>query len=235
MTAVTLDHLPGFRRRMRVDPAPGLVRAAVEDDYHCMHVVLRHDGVRITQAEGIMERAPWTTCPGAPLQLQQTFTGAALAEAAARGEKQSNCTHLYDLAILAAAHSADSEAIVYEMLVSDPVDGRNTAEIRRNGETVLTLGIERGAITAPAEIAGTPLMKLRGWIETLEPAAREAAKLLQWGAIIAHGRMIPIENQSDATRIPPNCYTFQPERAVHAVRVGKIIDFSAGDRQPLEA
>ena len=220
---------------MRVDPAPGRVRAAVEDDYHCMHVVLHHDGVRISEVEGVMERAPWTTCPGAPLQLQQTFTGTTLAEAAARGEKQSNCTHLYDLAILAAAHAADSAPMVYDMVVSDPVDGCNTAEIRRNGEPVLTLGVERGAITSPAEIAGTPLMKLRSWIESLDPPAREAAKLLQWGAIIAHGRMIPLENQSDATRIPPNCYTFQPERAVHAKRVGRIIDFSASERQPLEA
>ena len=77
-------------------------------------------------------------------------------------------------------------------------------------------------------IGDLPIKLTRG-----EP--REAAKLLQWGAIIAHGRMIPLENQSDATRIPPNCYTFQPERAVHAKRVGRIIDFSASERQPLEA
>lgn len=234
MASAALDSLPGFRRRMRVEPGQGAVRAAVEDDYHCMHVVLHHDGARIASVDAAMERAPWTTCPSAPDQLRETFVGAELAEVAARGQKQANCTHLYDLALLAAAHAGDAGPTTYDMLISDPVEGRNRAEIRRDGSAVMGWTVDKGEIVEPVAIAGIPLMKMRPWIETLEPADREAARLLQWATIIAHGRAIPLENQSDASRIPPNCYTFQPHRAVHAVRVGEIIDFSATARRPLE-
>ena len=47
----------------------GEVRSEVEDDYHCMAVVVRHDG-RVAQAvEADMIRAPWTTCPGRPTTI----------------------------------------------------------------------------------------------------------------------------------------------------------------------
>jgi len=115
MDSATLDALPGFRRRFRVTPSEGSVIAAVEDDYHCMAVTLRHDGTRVTGVESVMERVPWTTCPGAPAVLAATFTGVALTDVAARGEKKTNCTHLHDLAVLAAAHAADDEPILYDL------------------------------------------------------------------------------------------------------------------------
>ena len=68
----------------------------MEDDYHCMSVIVHHDGAVATTIESVMRRAPWTTCPGAPAQLAQTFTGVALNAFAARGEKQANCTHLHE-------------------------------------------------------------------------------------------------------------------------------------------
>jgi hypothetical protein len=39
--------------------------------------------------------------------------------------------------------------------------------------------------------------------------------------------MIPLEKQSDASRMPPGCYTFQPHRAAQAKRVGAIREFSS--------
>jgi hypothetical protein len=100
------------------------VQGEVEDDYHLMSVIVHHDGAVATTIESVMRRAPWTTCPGAPAQLAQTFTGVALNAFAARGEKQANCTHLHDLAVLAAGHAFDAAPVVYDMLVSDPVDGK---------------------------------------------------------------------------------------------------------------
>jgi hypothetical protein len=86
----------------------------------------------------------------------------------------------------------------------------------------------------PEVIAGQNLMKLRDWIVSLPPAEKEAAKLLQWGAMVAHGRARPLDQQSDASKMPPSCYTFQPEKAAVAERVGLIIDFSLDDaREPL--
>lgn len=230
---IALDALPGFRRRFRITPGEGRVQCEVEDDYHCMSVLVHHDGNNALSVEADMRRAPWTTCPGAEAKLEQTFTGAALKDFAERGEKPANCTHLYDLAILAAAHAGDGRPSVYDILVSDPVEGKRRAELRRNGKAVLAWTEVNFRIESPAELAGTSLDKLRPWIETLDPAQQEAARLLQWGNMLANGRVIPLENQSDATRMPASCYTFQPERKQMAKRVGEIKDFSEGKKQPL--
>jgi hypothetical protein len=234
LAAPALDTLPGFRRRFRVTPGPGFVRSEVEDDFHCMAVTLRHAGGVVTAVEPEMDRAPWTTCPGARAHLAQTFTGAPLEAFAERGEKPLNCTHLYDLALLAAAHAADPEPLVYDILASDPIDGRRGLELRRNGATVMRWIEENGRFIAPAGLAGRTLRKMRSWIDALAPHEQEEARLLRWGGLMAHGRSIPMADQSDATRMPPNCYTFQPDRAAKAERVGEIRDFSAGAGEPLD-
>jgi hypothetical protein len=234
MQPATLDNLPGFRRRFRITPAPGVVRTEVEDDYHCMSVTVHHrDGVT-TSIEPVLERAPWSTCPGAVDRLKQTFSGIALAAFAGRGEKRANCTHLHDLATLAAIHAFDSEPVVYDILVSDPVAARREIELRRNGQTMLRWADVAGRLVEPAELAGTTLDKLSPWIASLDPQRQEAARLLRWGAMIANGRTIPLERQSDASRMPAgNCFTFQPDVMVRARRVGEIRDFSRGAAQPL--
>jgi hypothetical protein len=234
MTSPRLDDLPGFRRRIRIVPDDGAVTAALEDDFHCMTVVLHHDGERISAVEARTIRAPWSTCPGAEPVLRDTFTGVALAEAGRRGAKQANCTHLHDLAVFAAAHADEPVPITYDVLVADPVDGASAAEIRRGGAAVLAWTLDGMTLTAPPELAGRTLFALRDWIAALPSGQREAARILQWACLIAHGRQIPLAEQSDATRMPPNCYTFQPDRAPQAMRVGAIVDFSAAGCEPLE-
>lgn len=229
MSGPLLDSLPGYRRRFIITPAPHCARSELEDDYHCMAVTVHHDGRIATRIEPVMARAPWTTCPGAVAELVATFTGTALDAFAERGAKQHNCTHLHDLAVLAAVHAHDQAGLVYDILVSDPVAGRRTAEIRRNGTPLLSLGETAGRMVAPAGAAGLALDGLRPWIDSLEPALREPARLLRWGALIAHGRTIPWERQSDARRMRPgSCYTFQPARMAEARRIGAIRDFSHG-------
>lgn len=228
------ERAPGFRRRFRIVPLPGRVVSEVEDDYHRMRVVLAHDEVVASAVEASLIRAPWTTCPGAEAKCEQTFTGVPLAAFPARREKSTNCTHLYDLALLAAAHALDDGPLVYDIHVSDPVDGRRRAEIERDGAVVLAWTDSNFRVLEPEALAGMPLNDIRAWIERLEPDVQEAARLLSWGSVIAHGRTIPLERQSDASRMPPSCYTFQPERAAVARRVGEIRDFSGGDAQPLE-
>jgi len=229
-----LDQVPGFRRRLRVTPRAGSVCSELEDDYHRMSVTLTHDGRTVTDIEPVMERVPWTVCPGAANQLRRTFTGVALADFAARGEKRENCTHLHDLAILAAAHAFDGELLVYDILVSDPIDERRRAEMRRNGATVLAWSDEKNRIVEPEELAGVALDKLRPWIETLPPERREAARLLQWGAIIANGRRRSWDQHSDARALGVGrCYTFQVQRVAAAKRIADIQDFSQGTKQLL--
>ena len=234
MPTPALDTLPGFRRRILVTPGEHWVRAEVEDDYHCMSVTVRHDGKTATEIVPVMDRAPWTTCPGAPARLIETFTGAALEDFAMRGQKKTNCTHLHDMAVLAAAHAHDAAPSVYDILVSDPTeDGLHHAEIRRDGETLLRWAHKDFRFVEPASLAGIMLTDMNAWIAELPKALKEPARMLRWGTMMANGRTLPMERQSDASRMPPTCYTFQPERAVQAKRVGKIMDFSGGAAEPL--
>jgi len=224
---------PAFHRHVLITPAARAVSAWVEDDYHHMGVTLRHDGATITCVESEMVRAPWSTCPGAVTQLSTTFVGVSIEAAAARGEKTLNCTHLYDMALIAAAHAHDAVPTHYAMTVSDAADGVRVAEITRDGVSVLRFVERAGVLAEPYGAAGKSLSQLGEWIASRDEAGREAARLLRWGAIIAHGRAIPLERQSDATRMPANCFTFQEGRKQRAVRMGRIIDFSERGR-PLE-
>jgi hypothetical protein len=215
------------------------VRSELEDDFHCMSVTIIHDGKVATAIEPVMTRAPWTTCPGAVAMLQQTFVGVALEAFAERGEKRTNCTHLHDLAMLGAAHvfdlPLDSGPLIYDILVSDPIDGKRRAELRRNGATVLSWSDNDGRMSEPAEIAGLTLDKLGPWINSLDPQQQEATRLLRWGYMVASGRSIPMEQQSDATHMRPgSCYTFQPHRVIEAKRIVEIRDFNNG-AVPLDA
>jgi hypothetical protein len=231
-----LDDLPGFRRRIVVRPEPGRVRADVEDDYHRMGVTVAHDGTTATSVQADMARVPWTTCPGAPAVLAATFTGVPLAGFVARGEKTMNCTHLHDLALLAAAHALDARPTVYDILVSDPQGGVAQAELRRGGEAVLGWTIAGWAFTAPAHLAGLTLDALGPWIATLDREGQEQARLLRWGTILAHGRATRIAGggRYDKAQLPRGqCYTFQPETAERAeYRPGTVLDFAEG-RTPL--
>ena len=224
---------PAFHRHVLVTPGEGWVSAWVEDDYHHMGVTLRHDGQVIVGVKADMVRAPWSTCPGAEYQLATTFTGVRLDEATARGEKQANCTHLHDMTLAAAAHAGDAAPTRYEITVTDAVDGVRVAEITRDGAPVLRLVERANLIEDPAEAAGKNLFQLNDWIASQDGRDREAARLLRWGAILAHGRAIPMERQSDATRMPSNCFTFQPGRKEKAQRIGAVVDFSTAARGPL--
>ncbi len=228
------DDLPGYRRRIRVTPTRGAVTAMLEDDMHCMRVTLRHTGGKVDAVEAETLRAPWNTCPDAGRQLVETFAGQPLAEVTARREKRQNCTHLHDLAVLAAAHADDEAAIEYEVLASDPVEGRRVLELRRNGDRALRWVEQDGVLAEPAAAAGQSLLTLRDWIAGLPAAEQEPARVLQWASMVAHGRTIPLDQQSDARTMPPNCYTFQPERAAVADRIAVPHDFSRGGRRPLE-
>ncbi|HEY6130869.1 MAG TPA: hypothetical protein VIV27_02565 [Halioglobus sp.] len=213
---------------------PGCVRSAVEDDFHCMRVTLHHDKTTANSVKADLVRAPWSTCPGAVAKCETTFTGIALADFPAQKVKSTNCTHLYDLALLAAAHALDDTPLVYVVFVSDPIAGERSAQLCRNGKPVLAWSDENYRITGPAELAGMKLNAMRTWIESLDPVQQEAARILSWVSLIAHGRTIPMDKQSDASRMPPSCYTFQPEQASRAVRIGGTRDFSDGTVQPLD-
>jgi hypothetical protein len=235
MSATKVDDLPGFRRRLRITPQPASVCAELEDDYHCMAVTLRHENGVIAEVQAEQDRAPWSTCSGAMAQLMESFSGAALAELPrTRDVKRINCTHLYDLAVLAAAHAHDPEPLIYDILVSDSAAQRRLIELRRNGAAVVQWVEEEGRLTKPAEIAGLTLYDMSEWIGTLDGERQEYARILRWAARVAFGRRIRLDQQSDASQMSLSCYTFQPHIRASARRVGEIREFSAGTARPLD-
>lgn len=231
----SVDQLPGYRRRIRIEPRDGAVLAMLEDDMHCMAVTLRHEGGVVTEVEAVMGRAPWTTCPGAQAKLVETFAGQKLEDVNARREKRQNCTHLHDLATFAAAHAADPRPLVYDILVSDPVDRERLLELRRDGAPVLRWRERNDLLVEPEGAAGLPLPGLRDWIATLPEDEQEPARILQWAGLVAHGRSMSLEAQQAMTAsMPASCYTFQPERIAGAIRNGPTRDFSDGSNVPLD-
>lgn len=235
MAASSPDRMPGYRRRLHVEAAQRAVVAQMEDDYHCMSVTLEHDGGQVTAVIPDMHRAPWTTCPGAPAKLVETFTGLPLTEVTARREKKQNCTHLHDLAVLAAAHAGENGGFTYDIFASDPVEDERILEIRRDGVAVLQWIERDGMLVFPETVKGLTLMTLKDWIAGLPEEDREPARLLQWAGIVAHGRTLPWERMNVPENMPPNCYSFQPERIANAVRIGKTVDFSGNGAAPLES
>lgn len=234
MFVAPVDTRPGFRRRVVVRSEPSAVAAMLEDDIHCLAVILRHDGTRVTAIEPSFPRAPWSTCPGAIDKLVETFAGLPLAEVTARRDKKQNCTHLHDMAVLAAAHAHETGEFAYDILVTDPAGGIRSLELRRDGALLHAWTEQDGVFTAPPEISGKALFSLRDWIGTLPGSVQEAARLLQWSSMVAMGRIMPMEQQSDASAMPPNCFTFQPEQAARAERHGLRRDFSDGSEVPLD-
>jgi hypothetical protein len=232
-TASDIFALPGYRRTLRVEPGAGLVRALLEDDLHAMAVDLRHDGTRVTGVTAVMDRAPWTTCPGALSVLHDTFAGVRLDEVTARRDKQANCTHLHDLAVLAAAHAGDAGPSEYAVAVSDANAGERVLEIRRDGAALHRWVEREGVLVAPAAVAGQSLMTLRDWIATLVGPARDAARLLQWAGLVAHGRSLSEDEKHAALFRQPSCFTMQRGRVENAAALAPPRDFSAGSHRPL--
>ncbi|MET1756719.1 DUF2889 domain-containing protein [Novosphingobium sp. RD2P27] len=224
--------LRGYRRCIQVVPDHGRVTALLEDDIHSMAVRLHHDGLRVNEVETFLDRMPWNTCPGAAAVLVDTFSGKPLAEVTLRTARKANCTHLHDLAVIAAQHAQDSAETIFDIRVSDPVDGLRMLELDRNGNAVLQWVEQDGQIVSPPEVAGRSLMTLRDALSAMSPEQSQAGRLLQWAGLVAHGRTIPLERQSDAMQMPANCYAFQPKRALLARRVGAVIDFTSSGLVP---
>jgi hypothetical protein len=95
--------------------------------------------------------------------------------------------------------------------------------------------LEHAKIVEPEEAAGIDLFQMNPWIGTLDEDRKEAARVLRWGTMMAHGRMMSRNYLSDSGRMPlGRCYTFQPQRIANARHIGEVKDFSRSRAQPLD-
>jgi hypothetical protein len=223
----------GFVRRVVIEPTKKVIHAHLEDDMHCMSVSLHHDDGNVFDVQATTHRAPWTTCPQAVTVLKNQFIGVRIEEIASARGKRNHCTHLWDLAQFAAYFANRDKPICIDMGVTDPVQGVREGALWFDGQQRLLWKECDLKMLEPAAVAGLGLFEMTSWLDAQEGEAAVLGRMLRWVMIVAKGRTMPLEAQSDAQRMPPNCYSFQPLQSAQATRIVNLKDFSKDGEQPL--
>jgi hypothetical protein len=189
-----------FRRRVRAEAKEGFVWAGVEDDLHHFEVELEHNGREVTAARGRAIRFPWTICPGAAERVGQ-FVGHALDARLAIDARQ-ECTHLLDLAKFALAQAVRGGTRQYDVTLPDRVQGRTTAELRRDGELIFAWQFQGFTVTAPDLFAGIDVNAAIRWPREImaDPDLLEAALMLRRGVFVSNIRAPAQADFRDGTR-----------------------------------
>ena len=229
---------PLFRRCIRLhavsQPGGALrVRASLEDDFHHFRVGLHAAAGRITALSTQAPRHPYSLCPAAGLQVQQ-LVGLPLqpqAHAMARQvDPSQQCTHVLDLAGLAAAQALRGEGQRrYDIEVPLRQGGHTRAALARDGAPLLAWELHDLDITGPAPYTGMNLrVGLARWaLANLSADDAEAALVLRRAAAISLGKGVPLDQQVHAATTG-RCFVQQAERAPKALRqVGSTWDFTA--------
>ncbi|QDX81199.1 hypothetical protein B9N43_08080 [Denitratisoma sp. DHT3] len=229
-----------FRRRLRLDAGSDQVRVELEDCNHAFRLTLRHDGERVTAVEPEAVRHPFTTCPEA-LAVIGRVVGHRLTDGAQSLRQRlvpgDNCTHLFDMTVLALAHVDDAGLTrLYEIAVDDERDGVTAARIDCDGRTVHEWRVRAHVIEQPEALAGRPFMRgFFAWAsQTFAGMALEAATALQRGYFVAQARRsvsLPVEQHpATADGMPDGvCYSYNSGIVQRALRItGSVRDYSAG-------
>ena len=216
----------------------GVVRAALEDDFHHFRVEVHAAHGKVDKVRGDALRNPNTLCPSAADQLQDLL-GAELSpysySVLRQTDARQQCTHMIDLAGLAiAAGSRGDTNRTYMAEVVDAGNGKpRQASLFRNEQLCLEwsfLGRDKGdIIAAPEDMAGLPLGRgFTNWASTLDdPEASEAALVLRRAIFISHGRKYDLDAPGNQRGPIGGCWAWQPERADQAERViGSTYDFT---------
>jgi hypothetical protein len=237
-----------FRRRIRLRNSPGTVTGELEDCAHGFRVRIEHDEQQVTAVQGEPIRVPMTTCPGAvqPLRaLEGIPLDSSTMHILKRVNIRANCTHLYDLSLLAISHARrDEEQRLYDVAVDDqPGDGNPAAaEVYRDGELVHRWLTRDSRIIEPQELAGNTVMQgFTFWANRrFEGDANEAAFVLQKGLFVAAARVLDMEkvNGDPATShsfMQGACYSYSSPQVEKALRYGhNVRDFTDTPEQLLE-
>ena len=229
---------PGFWRRIELHPAQGAIVAGLEDDVHRFLVRLEHrDGI-IVGAVAKAERFPWSTCADAAPFLAEQLVGKSW-QALAELDAHSHCTHLFDLAVLCAAHADDAGPVRFDMRVADRIEGRTNATLFENDVAVVQWQLNGTLIEGPAQWAGLDMRKLSVWKRDLTPAQARYAMLLRRAVYVSGARAHADRMVGRAADRGPDrmgaCFTYQMPRALDAeASRNPLNDFSAADTGPLQ-
>ena len=225
-----------FRRAIQIRAEDGQAVAEVEDDYHHFVVTVRHADGLVADARGQAVRYPWSQCPMAGAALSELRGLAIEAHPTAiyrHLEPLGQCTHMLELAGLAAAQAARGRGVRrYDVTVTDPVAGRVEAELLCDGAPIALWTLQDGMITEPAERRGQrPTAFRSSALADLPPDEAEVLLILRRAIGLAAARGLDVDRFPNAAAMgrPPACFVFRPGVAEHAARrYGSVRDFSTG-------
>lgn len=218
-----------FRRRIRLQGQPGRVIAELEDCCHGFRCVVSHDGHVVTDVQAESLRVPLNSCSGATQPIKAMIGMPLNASALSINREinpKANCTHLYDLTVLAIGHCLRGDTIrQYDISVEDEVDQPTTSKVLRDGIEILNWQTRQWTIMEPAKLAGKPLYKgFALWAnEAFSDDEQEAAFALQKGYFVAQARIYDLDKMAGtpATAHPSMagvCYSYSPEVVATAFR-----------------
>jgi hypothetical protein len=227
-----------FRRRILLRKRPERVLCELEDYCHGFRVIVHHDGSAITDIDATTIRAPVDICFGARSVIKAlvgqplTSSRQSLAEVS---HPTQNCTHIYDLTVLALAHVGRSaEQRQYDIEVDDEKDGILDARAYLDHALVHRWLVRDDEIETPDVLAGVSVVKRTGrWIAAnFDGDHAEAAAMLIRGLLVAGARRWDLSTQDgvSSAEFGPGtgvCYTYSEERVHNGRRVSNSIrDFS---------
>lgn len=234
-----------YRRSITLAAEDGAVEAELEDDFHRFGLRLVHDGERVVGVEARSARFPWTTCAESGGALQ-ALEGMALSprctDVARHTDPKAQCTHLFDLAGLAAAHAARGEGRRrYDAAVPDRDGARTVATLETRYGPSLRWEIEGARIASPEPFAGHALVGggfLRFCQASLPEDLLEPAFVLWRACAISWGRAFDVGGAPTAGTFASlaggNCFSFQPGVVERATREdGTVRDFTHRPRDLL--
>lgn len=228
-----------FRRRIRLSHSNQSISAELEDCNHGFRLNIQYRDHSISTIDVETVRYPLNTCPGAAEPLQKLIgcrLDANIDELKAASQPRSNCTHLYDLALLAMAHGQRPEGIrVYDVEVPDSLGADQAMTVYRDGQLVHHWLTDQQHIVEPAELLGKPIMKgFSQWSQQQfdNKDQLEAAQVLQRGFFVARARRVELNNRGGHPAIKDSmmagaCYSYSPEVIEQGIRLpGTVRDFS---------
>jgi hypothetical protein len=228
---------PGFWRRIVLHPADGWIGGAIEDDMHHFRIRFDHADGEIVAARASAVRHPWTGCGGAPGHIVERLTGERLSEVAQR-DPMEHCTHLFDLAVLMAAHAHDSVPIRFDMQVGDRADERTQATLARNGVELLRLSLDDTVIAAPETYAGLDLRKVSKWKHDLDGETAELMTILRRAVYVSGARRYKmragLEGPKSPLAVHAPCYNYRSPVVETTRSLYDGRDFSTGEAEPLQ-
>ncbi|MGL5839314.1 MAG: DUF2889 domain-containing protein [Sphingorhabdus sp.] len=235
--------MPMFCRAVRLRSEPGCTLIELEDNFHKMQLSLIHDGQIITSVTAEMHRVPWLTCNEAPELLQQLEASElnALAQGLPRAQRYLHCTHLLDLAMLAAAQGADP--VIAQRLyqvnidVPQPYVFRHVA-MTRDGETQLDWRISENAkIESDDAFNGLGQKDLLAAAKALPGWKGREILIVRRAMHVGYGLGLPLDDYKMASEIgvSPTCHTYNPANVTRALRSeNSLRDFNGKTDVPLK-